>query len=64
MSEALQTALHSRDLVNRACGVLLERRRFTPEQALSELMAMARSQHKTLRDISAELVAGTAAEPL
>lgn len=61
MSESLQSALYSRDLVNQACGVLVGRGGFTPEQALLELVTMARTQQQTLLDVSTQLVAGTAA---
>lgn len=61
ISASLQAALYSRDLVNRACGILLARGSGTAEQALSELMTMARTQQKSLVDICTDLVAGTAA---
>ena len=61
MSEGLQTALHSRDLINQACGILLERKGLTSEQALMELMKTARQERTSLRGVSAELVAGTTA---
>ncbi|SDH58753.1 GAF domain-containing protein [Arthrobacter subterraneus] len=62
ISGGLQAALYSRDLVNRACGILLARGSGTAEQALSELMTMARTQQKSLIDVCTDLVAGTAAD--
>jgi AmiR/NasT family two-component response regulator len=63
ISETLQSALYSRDLVNRACGILMERHRLTPEQALRRLMRQARETRQTLPDVSAQLVAGSSADP-
>jgi GAF domain-containing protein len=63
MSGTLQDALQSRDLISQACGVLMERKGHTPEQALAELMMTARQLRTSLRDICAELVADTAAHP-
>jgi GAF domain-containing protein len=63
MSGTLQDALQSRDLINQACGVLMERKGHTPEQALAELMMTARQLRTSLRDVCAELVVGTTAHP-
>jgi hypothetical protein len=63
MSGTLQDALHSRDLINQACGVLMERKGHTTEQALAELIMTARQLRTSLRDICDELLAGTAAHP-
>lgn len=61
ISEVLQAALHSRDTVNRACGVLMERHGLTGEEALQRLMRRARTRGKTLKQVSADLIAGTPA---
>ncbi|GAP58460.1 hypothetical protein AHiyo1_15250 [Arthrobacter sp. Hiyo1] len=58
ISEALAESLHSRDLVNRACGILMQRHSLTVDMALAELMRRARQQNSTLGQISADLVAG------
>lgn len=58
ISEALAESLHSRDLVNRACGILMQRHSLTVDLALAELMRRARRQNSTLGQISADLVAG------
>ncbi|MFE4196220.1 GAF and ANTAR domain-containing protein [Paenarthrobacter sp. NPDC056912] len=63
ISEGLQSALYGRDLVSRACGILMERHKVTPERALQLLMKDARDQQRTLQDVSAQLVAGTPADP-
>jgi GAF domain-containing protein len=62
ISEGLQAALHSRDLVNRACGILMERHKITHERALQQLIANARDQSRTLQEVGAELVAGIPAD--
>jgi GAF domain-containing protein len=61
MSTGLQAALHSRDAVNRACGILMERHGLSYEQALQQLMRQARDTAQTLPQISAETIAGTPA---
>jgi GAF domain-containing protein len=58
ISEALAESLHSRDLVNRACGILMQRHSLTVDMALAELMRRARRQNSTLGQISADIVAG------
>ncbi len=58
ISEALAASLHSRDLVNRACGILMQRHLLTDEAALAELIRRARQQKSTLGQISADLIAG------
>ncbi|UKA59795.1 GAF and ANTAR domain-containing protein [Arthrobacter sp. FW306-2-2C-D06B] len=58
ISGALAESLHSRDLVNRACGILMQRHSLTVDLALAELMRRARRQNSTLGQISADLVAG------
>jgi len=61
ISAGLQAALHSRDTVNRACGILMERHGITHEQALQQLMRQARKNGNTLPQVSAEMIAGTPA---
>lgn len=58
ISDALSESLHSRDLVNRACGILMQRHSLTVDMALAELMRRARRDNSTLGQISADLVAG------
>ncbi|MEV8146672.1 GAF and ANTAR domain-containing protein [Arthrobacter sp. NPDC080073] len=58
ISEALAASLHSRDLVNQACGILMQRHCLTADMALAELMRRARRQNSTLGQISADLLAG------
>jgi len=62
ISEGLQLALHSRDLVNRACGILMERHKITHERALQQLILQARNKSQSLQEVSAELVAGIPAD--
>jgi GAF domain-containing protein len=61
ISESLQASLHSRDLINQACGVLMERHNLGSEEALQALMRRAREAGTSLRRFSAALVAGTPA---
>jgi len=62
ISEGLQSALYSRDLVNRACGVLMERHSVTHEQALQQLLLQSRDTGLTLQQVSEELIAGIPAD--
>ncbi|GGH99830.1 GAF and ANTAR domain-containing protein [Arthrobacter liuii] len=61
MTEGLQSSLYSRDLVNRACGVLMERLALSHEDALQQLMREARESGSRLQDVSASILAGTPA---
>lgn len=61
ISEGLQASLHSRDLVNRACGMLMERHGIGHEQALRQLMRQAQTANTTLRQLSEDLLARTPA---
>lgn len=61
ISRALSESLHSRDMINRACGILMERHSLTHEIALRELMRRSRQEGTTLGQTSADLVAGAPA---
>ncbi|NKX52603.1 ANTAR domain-containing protein, partial [Arthrobacter deserti] len=63
ISESLQSSLHSRDLINRACGMLMGRHGFGNDAALQARMRQAREAGIPLRQFSAALVAGTPARP-
>ena len=60
MSEGLQESLFSRDLVNRACGILMERHGISYEAALQQLMREARAENLPLASKSERLVSGPA----
>ncbi|MBT2532228.1 GAF and ANTAR domain-containing protein [Arthrobacter sp. ISL-48] len=62
ISESLQSALYSRDVVNRACGVLMERQGLNHDDALQQLIRKARDTGRTLRQVSADLLAETPAD--
>ncbi|TVU59522.1 GAF and ANTAR domain-containing protein [Paenarthrobacter nitroguajacolicus] len=62
ISEGLQSALHSRDLVNRACGILMERHQIPHEVALQRLLKHTRDHRSSLQAVSAEIVAGIPAD--
>jgi len=49
-------------LVNRACGILMERHKITHERALQQLILQARNKSQSLQEVSAELVAGIPAD--
>jgi AmiR/NasT family two-component response regulator len=63
ISESLQAALHSRDLINRACGVLMERHTLSEDEALQQLMKQARTSRTTLSEVSAALLAVSTDRP-
>jgi GAF domain-containing protein len=63
ISESLQSALHHRDTINRACGILMERQSLNHEQALQALIRRARDRGTNPKQVSAELIAGTPADP-
>jgi AmiR/NasT family two-component response regulator len=63
ISESLQAALYSRDLINRACGVLMERHTLTQDQALQLLMQETRATHSTLREVGAAILTGVTSAP-
>jgi hypothetical protein len=58
ISEELHAALESRDVVNRACGILMQRHGVTYERALEDLMHHARQRRTTLAGAGAEIIAG------
>jgi GAF domain-containing protein len=61
MTEGLQASLYSRDVVNRACGVLMERLGLSQEAALHRLIKQARDENTALQQISERVLAGTPA---
>jgi GAF domain-containing protein len=61
MSEGLQASLYSRDMVNRACGILMERRALSHEDALQLLIKQAREEHAALHQVCERVLAGTPA---
>jgi len=58
-SEVLTAALHSRDTINRAQGVLMKQYGMSQEQALQELVQLAKTSRQPLLSISLEILAGT-----
>ena len=58
ISEALAVSLHSRDLINRACGILMHASSLTDERALAELMLLARKNKVPLAEMAADILAG------
>lgn len=62
ISENLQSALESRDLINRACGILMERQGTGPGHAMADLMRQARRNHTSLSEAAARLIAGLPAD--
>ncbi|HEX2072528.1 MAG TPA: GAF and ANTAR domain-containing protein [Geodermatophilus sp.] len=54
-AENLETALHSRDLIGQAKGILMERYKITPEHAFALLVRTSTLTNRKLRDIADEL---------
>ncbi|WLQ07556.1 ANTAR domain-containing protein [Arthrobacter oryzae] len=46
-----------RDMVNRACGILVQRQGFGYERALEELIRLAKRGRMTLAEASVEIIA-------
>jgi AmiR/NasT family two-component response regulator len=61
MTKSLQSSLYSRDLMDRACGVLVERQGLSHEAALHWLITQSRDGNTALQDISPSVLAGTPA---
>jgi AmiR/NasT family two-component response regulator len=61
MTDGLQSSLHTRDLVNRACGILMERSGINHQEALQQLIREARASNSRLQDVSESILAGTPA---
>jgi GAF domain-containing protein len=61
MTDGLQSSLHTRDLVNRACGILMERSGISHQEALQQLIREARASNSRLQDVSESILAGTPA---
>lgn len=58
MTEALRASLYSRDVVNRACGVLMERFGLPEEAALQRLIKQSREENIALQQVSERVLAG------
>lgn len=58
-TEALSTALASRDTANRAQGVLMQRHGISQDRALHELVRLARTSGQPVDSISSEILSGT-----
>ncbi|WP_457971562.1 GAF and ANTAR domain-containing protein [Arthrobacter sp. D1-17] len=56
ISETLESALGSRDTINRAYGLLMERHGFGPEQSMQDLLRIALTQKIPLLQASAALL--------
>jgi GAF domain-containing protein len=57
ISEALETALYSRDTIARATGVLMERHGLNGEDAMQELLGRVRADGTTLLEESSRIIA-------
>lgn len=58
LTEGLRQSLYSRDVVNRACGVLMERQAVPHEAALRQLIKAARDRGATLQQVSEAVLSG------
>ena len=61
--DQLQTALHSRVVIEQAKGVLVERFRLSPDQAFAALRSGARSARIRVHSLAAEVVASRTTPP-
>lgn len=52
----LEDALHTRDVIGQAQGVLMERYRLTSEQAMGYLRRRSQQSHRPIRDLATEVV--------
>jgi GAF domain-containing protein len=59
MTEALKASLASRDAINRACGVLMERQGLSQDRAMQQLIKNARMTGASLAETSEKLIART-----
>jgi GAF domain-containing protein len=59
LSDDLKDALHSRDLIAMAKGILMEREAIDEESALAMLVSAAQREHKKLCDVGRALVQST-----
>lgn len=57
-SEVLTAALKGRDTVNRATGMLMERQQLSADEALRELLHLARIHHLSLTNLCADITTG------
>jgi AmiR/NasT family two-component response regulator len=55
-SENLQIALSSREVIGQAEGILIERERFTPEEAFTVLRRASQNLNLRLRDLAQHVV--------
>jgi transcriptional regulator with GAF, ATPase, and Fis domain len=58
-SAALESALSSRDLINRAQGYLMRQHGMAQDQAFRALLDLSRSSRQSVASVSAEILAGT-----
>lgn len=61
VTDQLQEALRSRDVIGQAKGVLMERERVDDQRAFARLVAMSRNSNRKLRDVARD-VARSASE--
>jgi GAF domain-containing protein len=63
LSESLQNALRTRNLIALASGILMERRGLTEEQAFLQLVESARREQRELVDEATAVIESSAREP-
>jgi transcriptional regulator with GAF, ATPase, and Fis domain len=52
----LRRAIDTRQVIGQACGILMERRRISSEQAFAELVAVSQRHHLKLRELAVRVV--------
>jgi GAF domain-containing protein len=58
LARHLQTAMHSRAVIEQAKGIVMAERRCTAEEAFAFLTAVSQETNRKVRDVAAALVAG------
>jgi GAF domain-containing protein len=63
ITQALTSALHSRDTVNRAQGILMQKDGLGASEALRELVRLSKAGRRSLLSVSTDIVGGTKNTP-
>jgi GAF domain-containing protein len=60
LSEPMKDAVAHRDAINRACGMMMERQGLRAEEAMLELLRLARTRRLPLTQVCADMINGPA----
>jgi GAF domain-containing protein len=56
LADQLQTAMRSREVIDQAIGILMERHRCSPHDAMERLREQSQQENRKVRDLAEELV--------